>query len=118
MSSSLHPSRLTNSLCRYAYKNGATVGITAPTIGSRGFIAGLGVAFNTGAPHKLATGAVLQDITALHVAIGERGESISTKIGALRALLYGASGEGELKIAFKKVVNVSGLSISSIMSMN
>ncbi|TEB38238.1 composite domain of metallo-dependent hydrolase [Coprinellus micaceus] len=84
-----------------AYRDGATVGITAPE--SRGLISGLGVAFSTGAPHKLAKGAVLQDITAVHVSIHPSASSISTQIAVLRNLLYG-HGEGETKRVFRSVV--------------
>ena len=88
---------------RLAYRAGVTVGITAPT--SYGFLAGLSVAFSTGSPHKLAAGAVLQDVTALHVATDSWTLSVSTQIAALRNLLQGAA-EGELKSVFASVVKV------------
>ncbi|TFK44767.1 carbohydrate esterase family 9 protein [Crucibulum laeve] len=84
-----------------AYRSGVTVGITAPA--SSGFLSGLSVAFGTGLPHKLAKGAVVQDVTALHVAIGASKPSVSTQIAALRNLLSGR-GEGELAARFKDVV--------------
>ncbi|KAF6761228.1 hypothetical protein DFP72DRAFT_959128 [Ephemerocybe angulata] len=84
-----------------AYRAGATVGITAPE--SNGFLGGLSVAFNTGSPHKLAKGAILQDVTAIHVTVDSGDSSISTQIAALRNLLYG-HGEGEIKQAFHDVV--------------
>jgi hypothetical protein len=47
------------------------------------------VSFSTGAAHKLADGAVIQEVTALHVSVGHFGirPSISTQIAALRDLL-------------------------------
>ncbi|KAF9566706.1 carbohydrate esterase family 9 protein [Agrocybe pediades] len=83
-----------------AYRAGVTVGVTAPT--SNHFLSGLGVAFSTGLPHRLAHGAVLQDITALHISILSSSPSISTQIGTLRNLLNG-HGEGEIGKLFKKV---------------
>lgn len=81
-----------------------TVGVAAPS--SNGFLAGLSTAFNTGLPHRLAKGAVVQDITALHVAIDSSRPSVSTHIAALRNLLRGG-GKGDLAARFKDVVRVS-----------
>lgn len=81
-----------------------TVGVTAPT--SSGFLAGLSTAFNTGRPHRLAKGAVVQDIAALHVSIDSSNPSVSTQIAALRNLLQGG-GKGELAARFEDVVQVS-----------
>jgi hypothetical protein len=49
----------------------------------------LSVSFSTGAAHKLADGAVIQEVTALHVSVGHFAPrpSISTQIAALRDLL-------------------------------
>lgn len=54
-----------------------------------GFFGGLGTSFSTGAVHKLANGAVIQEVTALHVSVGHftSRPSISTQISALRNLL-------------------------------
>lgn len=82
-----------------------TAGISSPI--SSGFLSGLGTAFTTGAFHKLSNGAVLQDETALHVAIGaSTSPSVSTQIALLRRLLSG-EGKGDLGKAFEKVVKVS-----------
>jgi hypothetical protein len=81
-----------------------TTGITAPS--SRGFLAGLSTAFNTGLPHRLAEGAVIQDIAALHVSIDSSNPSVSTQITALRNLLRGG-GKGELAARFEDAVQVS-----------
>ena len=93
---------------RLAYRAGVTVGITAPT--SYGFLSGLSVAFSTGSPHKLAPGAVLQDVAALHVAVGSSALSVSTQIATLRNLLRGISG-GELGKYFSQVTKVHTCSV-------
>ncbi|THH28656.1 hypothetical protein EUX98_g5538 [Antrodiella citrinella] len=70
----------------YAYRAGVTTGIVAPT--HYGFYGGLSTSFSTGALHKLAEGAVLQEVTALHVSVRHFGSpSVSSQIGALRRLL-------------------------------
>ncbi|KIY48772.1 hypothetical protein FISHEDRAFT_65620 [Fistulina hepatica ATCC 64428] len=80
---------------------GVTIGVVAPD--ARGFLAGLGTAFHTAAPHKLAKGAVVQGITAVHVSLSlSSADSVSTQIAALRALLLGG-GSGELGEQFAKV---------------
>jgi hypothetical protein len=70
-----------------AYRAGVTKAIVAPV--HSGFYGGLGTSFSTGAAHKLEDGAVIQEITALHVSVGHFGRkpSISTQIAALRGLL-------------------------------
>ena len=89
---------------RHAYRFGVTTGVTAPS--SRGFLAGLSTAFNTGQPHRLAKGAIVQDIAALHVSIDSSNPSVSTHIAALRNLLQGG-GKGELAARFEDVVQVN-----------
>ena len=76
------------------YHAGTTRGVTPPT--SFTFTSGLSVAFSTGAAHKLQRGAVIQDITAMHVSVGHYSSSgsegsISTQIAALRRLLLGTA---------------------------
>ncbi|KAF9462479.1 carbohydrate esterase family 9 protein [Collybia nuda] len=83
-----------------AYRAGVTTGVVAPT--SRGFLSGLSTAFNTGVVHKLKKGAIVQDVTALHVAVGSSAVSTSTQIAALRRLLFGG-GQGDLASSFSKV---------------
>ncbi|KAI0266870.1 carbohydrate esterase family 9 protein [Gloeopeniophorella convolvens] len=70
-----------------AYRAGVTKAIVAPVHG--GFFGGLGTSFSTGAVHKLEEGAVIQEITALHVSVRHFGRrpSVSTQIAALRGLL-------------------------------
>ncbi|KAF6761161.1 amidohydrolase [Ephemerocybe angulata] len=71
-----------------AYRFGVTSAITAPK--SKGFFGGLGVHFSTGASSRLEGGAVIQEITAVHVAVRHFGKpSISTQVAALRRLLQG-----------------------------
>ncbi|KAJ7273060.1 hypothetical protein C8J57DRAFT_1316535 [Mycena rebaudengoi] len=77
-----------------AYRAGVGSGITAPSgqgVLSQpglGFLQGLSVFFSLGSPHKLETGAVLQEIVALHVKISlNLASSVSTQIATLRRLL-------------------------------
>ena len=79
--------RLNCFLYRLAYRAGVASGIVAPS--HRGFAVGLSTTFATGALHKLESGAVLQDVNALHVSVKhhERAPSVSTQIGTLRRLL-------------------------------
>ncbi|KAJ7054512.1 carbohydrate esterase family 9 protein [Mycena amicta] len=71
-----------------AYRNGVTSAVVAPS--SYGFLSGLSTVFSTVAPHKLADGAVLQEIAALHVRVSLNSRiSVSTQIAALRRLLLG-----------------------------
>lgn len=88
---------------RLAYRAGVTTGIVAPS--SWGFLSGLSTAFNTGVAHKLKKGAVVQDVTALHVAVGSATASTSTQIAALRRLLLG-NGQGDLASQFSEVTQV------------
>ena len=75
---------------RLAYRNGVTTAITAPT--GNGFLHGVSTAFSAGSPNALATGAVLQEETALHVSISlSLGPSVSTQIAALRTQLFESS---------------------------
>ncbi|KAJ3867935.1 carbohydrate esterase family 9 protein [Lentinula novae-zelandiae] len=85
----------------YAYRAGVTTGITAPS--HYGFFFGLGTAFSTGASHKLENGAVVQEVTALHTAIGfDDTPSVSTQIATLRKLLM-TPPEGPAGVWFRKV---------------
>lgn len=72
------------------------MGITAPLHSA--FFGGLSTAFSLGAAHKLEQGAVVQDVTALHVSInrGNNGPSVSTKVATLRKLLLGPHAAEEL----------------------
>ncbi|KAH8825118.1 carbohydrate esterase family 9 protein [Flagelloscypha sp. PMI_526] len=74
-------------LLAYVY-GGVTTAVSAPR--SYGFFSGLGVAFSLGADHKLEKGAVVQDITAVHITVSHlfgSKPSVSTQIGVLRKLL-------------------------------
>lgn len=89
---------------RLAYRAGVIAAISAPV--SSNFLYGLGVAFSTGARHKLERGAVIRPVTALHVRIGPgQGTSVSTQIATLRKLLIG----GEKHGAFRRVAHVSAV---------
>jgi len=71
-----------------------------------GFLSGLGTAFGTGLPHRLAKGAVLQDVTALHVELTSSKPSVSTHIAALRNLFFKPP-EGQLGTQIQKILKVS-----------
>ncbi|KAJ7510409.1 carbohydrate esterase family 9 protein [Mycena galericulata] len=88
-----------------AYRAGVTSAVVAPA--SRGAFGGLGVAFALGAAHKLERGAVLQEITAVHMTVKQyfsqfSGPSVSTQIALLRRLLLQPV-EGPSKEWFEKV---------------
>ena len=70
-----------------AYRAGVTRGISAPS--HRRFFSGFSTAFSLGARHRLEDGAVVQEETALHVAVRHFGStpSVSTQIATLRRLL-------------------------------
>ena len=72
---------------RLAYRSGVTKAVVAPV--HHGFLGGLSTSFSTGAVNKLADGAVIQEVTALHVSVGHFASkpSISTQVAALRGLL-------------------------------
>ncbi|KAJ7054365.1 carbohydrate esterase family 9 protein [Mycena amicta] len=84
-----------------AYRSGVTTGITAPSSG--GFLDGLSVAFSTSSSHKLAQGALVQTVAALHVTLSLNGRaSVSTQIAALRGLLLGETqAKREVKSGFE-----------------
>ncbi|KAJ3516436.1 hypothetical protein NLJ89_g1119 [Agrocybe chaxingu] len=84
-----------------AYRAGVTVGVTAPT--HKGFYGGLGTSFSLSAEHKLEQGAIVQEITAVHVSVRHFSKpSVSTQIAALRRLLLEPS-EGEAGVWFDKI---------------
>ncbi|KAJ7086089.1 carbohydrate esterase family 9 protein [Mycena belliarum] len=69
-----------------AYRAGVTSVIVAPT--SQSALGGLGVSFSLGAAHRLQRGAVLHEVTGVHMAVRQSsGPSVSTQIALLRRLL-------------------------------
>jgi hypothetical protein len=75
-----------------AYRSGVTLAVTAPS--HKGFYSGLATSFSTGSAHKLEPGAVIQEVTGLHVAVRHFGTpSVSTQIAALRRLLLEPQGK-------------------------
>ena len=90
---------------RLAYRSGVSTAVTSPI--SHGLLGGLGTHFSLGARHKLEDGAVLSDVTAVHVAVlhQDGGPSVSTQIAALRRLLLGPY-TGERGASFEAVVKV------------
>ncbi|KAK7032843.1 carbohydrate esterase family 9 protein [Favolaschia claudopus] len=87
-----------------AYRAGVTSAIVAPL--APGVFGGLGVSFSVGAAHKLQPGAVLQEVTGLHMKVMQLlpGPSVSTQIALLRRLLLRPV-DGPSKEWFEKVVN-------------
>lgn len=75
-----------------AYRSGVTYATTSLSAHS-GPIAGLSTTFRTAASHALELGAMIQDVTALHVSVrrqlGSQAASISSTIATLRRLLLG-----------------------------
>ncbi|TFK75753.1 composite domain of metallo-dependent hydrolase [Pluteus cervinus] len=78
-----------------AYRSGVTMATSSLNKGDF-VISGLSVTFGTGSSYVVEHGAILQEITALHVKIsrpnpleGTPGVSVSSQIGGLRRLLFG-----------------------------
>ncbi|KAF5376851.1 hypothetical protein D9757_008881 [Collybiopsis confluens] len=77
-----------------AYRGGVSKAITAPT--GTGFLQGLSAAFDVGARHALGDGAIVQEVTALHVTVSlELSPSVSSQMAALRRQLLGRSDGGK-----------------------
>ncbi|KAI0329713.1 hypothetical protein GY45DRAFT_1361902 [Cubamyces sp. BRFM 1775] len=87
-----------------AYRSGVTLSVASPL--HDWWLSGLSVAFSPGSRHRLAQGAVLSDIVALHCTLGhgDPGPSVSTKIAVLRRLLTERIG-GDLGKRFSQVAN-------------
>ncbi|KAH6910348.1 amidohydrolase [Coprinopsis sp. MPI-PUGE-AT-0042] len=91
-----------------AYRAGVTSAVVAPK--SDGFFGGLGVHFSTGASSRVESGALLQEITALHISVLRNNvlghkpgkPSVSTQIATLRRLLSGKV-DGALGHFFQQV---------------
>ncbi|EKM54391.1 uncharacterized protein PHACADRAFT_258201 [Phanerochaete carnosa HHB-10118-sp] len=87
-----------------AYRNGVTIAVSPP-LHEGSFIGGLSAAFSLGAATKLELGAVVSDVTALHVALTHGDTpSVSTEVAALRRILLHPP-EGEGQEWYKKAVN-------------
>ncbi|KAF8161156.1 carbohydrate esterase family 9 protein [Crassisporium funariophilum] len=84
-----------------AYRAGVTTAVTAPT--HKGFYGGLATSFSLSASHRLEKGAIVQEITGVHMSVRHFSKpSISTQIAALRRLLLGPA-KGSAGNWFKKV---------------
>ena len=95
---------------RLAYRAGVTKGISAPA--HRGFYAGLGTTFFTGATNRLDKGAVVQETTAVHITVRpELSVSVSTQIATLRRMLLHPV-EGDAGDWFRAIGEVSVLEIT------
>lgn len=95
---------LTHFVSRLAYRSGVSTAVTSPI--SNGLLGGLGTYISLAAEHGLENGAVLHDVTAVHVAVlHQGGPSVSTQIAALRRLLLGPY-TGERGASFEAVAKV------------
>ena len=103
---------------RSAYEAGITYAV-ASLASYSGLIGGLSATIRTGARHALQKGAIIQDVTALHVTIernpwGSGYVSTSTQINVLRSLLLGsherATNDSATGYWFEKVTSVSSTS--------
>ena len=86
---------------RLAHRAGVTVATVSlsskdQTFGHASMISGLSTTFRTGGAHALQKGAVVQNVAALHVALGKpspldnyAAASVSEEIATLRRLLFG-----------------------------
>ncbi|KAI9060293.1 composite domain of metallo-dependent hydrolase [Trametes sanguinea] len=102
-----------------AYRSGITLSVTPPV--HDGWFSGLSVAFSPGAPHRLAQGAIVRDVVAVHCTLGhgDPGPSVSSKIAVLRRLLTERV-EGEVGAWFRSgtiplVVDVGSADIISTL---
>ena len=104
------------SVIRSAYEAGVTYAVASLDSYS-GLIGGLSATIRTGAHHAMEEGAIIQEVTALHVTIeripwGSRSVSTSAQINVLRRLLLGSHEQVTSDSAtghwFGKVTNVSG----------
>lgn len=110
---------------RSAHEAGVTYAVTSLAVRS-GLIGGLSATIRTGARHALEKGAIVQEVTALHVTI-ERDPwdsgyvSISTQINVLRNLLLGSHkgvrNDSTTGHWFGKVTGVSRVSTMLVLSM-
>ncbi|RPD74182.1 hypothetical protein L226DRAFT_535646 [Lentinus tigrinus ALCF2SS1-7] len=87
-----------------AYRAGVTTSITSPSHAA--WLSGISTAFSLGAPHKLARGAILRGVVAVHASLthGDSQPSISTKIEAMRRLLT-EEVDGDIGAWFQQVAN-------------
>lgn len=75
-------------------------------------VAGLSVAFSNGGAHPLEDGAILKDVTALHVQISAGGQpSRSTQIGLLRQILL-SKDDSTVTRWFRQVTEVRKIAAS------
>ncbi|KAF9012180.1 composite domain of metallo-dependent hydrolase [Hymenopellis radicata] len=89
-----------------AYRSGVTSAVVSPQVSleTHGFFSGLATAFSTGAKHKLERGAVIKDVSGLHVILSmAASHSVSTMVGTLRRLLSGQA-HGDIGEQFESIV--------------
>ena len=108
---------------RSAYEAGVTYAV-ASLASYSGLIGGLSATIRTGARHALEKGAIIQEVTALHVTIqtprASGSVSISTQIKVLRNLLLGshtgANSDSATGHWFRQVTKVSRVPFFFVLS--
>lgn len=111
---------------RSAYEAGITYAV-ASLASYSGLIGGLSATIRTGARHALERGAIIQDVTALHVTIertpwNAEYASTSTQINVLRKLLLGShegvTSDSDTGYWFGKATSVSLTSEVPVLSVS
>lgn len=94
--------------------------------GPSSIIAGLSVTFRTGSAHALESGAIVKEVTAIHLVVGRQAPysstawvSVSTQIATLRRLLLNAEPTNtETGKWFKKAAQVGILNLMLVPMLN
>lgn len=117
---------------KVAYRSGVTAAtsyLTGPQGAYPRVVLGLSTTFRTGSAHSMQYGAVIQDVTALHISIamptvGKDHVGVSDQVAALRRLLFGwESTDTETGLWFKRaaegevplVINVNNADIMTTL---
>lgn len=111
------------SAIRSAYEAGVTYAV-ASLASYSGLIGGISATIRTGARHALEKGAIIQEVTGLHVTVernpsGRGYFSISTQVNVLRNLLLGSHGvtnDSATGHWFGKVTSASSTSAILVLS--
>lgn len=85
----------------WAYRSGVTAAVASPLSG--GLFSGLSYAFSTSALTSLSQGAIINPAAALHIALDNSKQSISTKLAVLRHLLQSSSEAEETSEIVKEI---------------
>ncbi|KAF8065373.1 hypothetical protein FPV67DRAFT_1628755 [Lyophyllum atratum] len=100
-----------------AYRAGVTRAVAAPV--ANGFLAGFSTTIDTGASSAVEKGAIIQEETALHIAVSlGLGVSVSTQIATLRRLLHDSTADAWERVrtgAIPLVVNVDSADVMATL---